>query len=654
MAQKKPSRAVKLFGTELPDSKGRELRAGALSAIFDNGALRYIRLNGVEILRAVAFLVRDENWGTFAPQISNLKIKTARDGVSIAYDGRCADAGRALAYKASISCSAGGHVKFAVTALPETDFLTNRTGFVVLHPLQGVAGRPVTVEHTGGKTEKSKFPAIVDPVQPFYGIRSLRHQAMPGVFATVRMEGYAFEMEDHRNWTDASFKTYVRPLAEPWPYTLPKGVAIEQSVTVTLEGKLPKPRASAGGARTVVTLGRAAGRLPSIGIGIPMQEAHASLAAKDLIKAAGVAHLVCQIDGRRNGQIEAAAAFRELKTHTGARLGVEIILPGKAAAEVELRPIAENIKAAGLVPDQVTITMAADLKAVLPGSKAPPGPGYREMCQAARAAFPGIPVGGGMLSYFTELNRKKPPAGLFDFISHTTCPIVHAADDISVMETLEALPYVIASAKAFLKGTPYHVGPSSIACRDNPYGASVAANPGNGRVCLSDMDPRQRGLFGAAWTLGYMAAFCEGGIASLTMGSTTGPAGLIHGKAAYPQPWFDDAGAAVYPAYQVIAGLAPASGARRLAAASDNPSAVAALAFQSKQGPVLWLANLTGGKRTVKIAGFKGKARLHMPSEANFAAIARDPYFLSKGGKVLNRVSSVDLGPYAVARIAAA
>jgi hypothetical protein len=31
------------------------------------------------------------------------------------------------------------------------------------------------------------------------------------------MEGDAWEMEDHRNWLDASFKTYVRPLALPYP-----------------------------------------------------------------------------------------------------------------------------------------------------------------------------------------------------------------------------------------------------------------------------------------------------------------------------------------------------------------------------------------------------------------------------------------------------
>ena len=79
--------------------------------------------------------------------------------------------------------------------------------------------------------ENSTFPALVDPVQPFLAIRALTHEVLPGLKATVRMEGDTFEMEDHRNWTDASFKTYVRPLALPWPYTLPAGEAVKQSVS---------------------------------------------------------------------------------------------------------------------------------------------------------------------------------------------------------------------------------------------------------------------------------------------------------------------------------------------------------------------------------------------------------------------------------------
>ena len=80
MATPKPSRAIKLLGTESPDPKSRMLRPGPSAAEFGNGALRYIRVNDVEVLRAIAFLVRDENWGTYAPAISNLKVKQGRDG----------------------------------------------------------------------------------------------------------------------------------------------------------------------------------------------------------------------------------------------------------------------------------------------------------------------------------------------------------------------------------------------------------------------------------------------------------------------------------------------------------------------------------------------------------------------------------------------
>jgi hypothetical protein len=51
------------------------------------------------------------------------------------------------------------------------------------------------------------------------------------------MEGDAFEMEDQRNWTDASYKTYVRPLAFPWGYTLAKGSRHAQSARLSFTGR---------------------------------------------------------------------------------------------------------------------------------------------------------------------------------------------------------------------------------------------------------------------------------------------------------------------------------------------------------------------------------------------------------------------------------
>ena len=64
-----PLRAVKLCGTEEIDSPSRKLIAGPLTAELENGQLRYIAFKGVEALRGIAFLVRDQNWGTYAPRI---------------------------------------------------------------------------------------------------------------------------------------------------------------------------------------------------------------------------------------------------------------------------------------------------------------------------------------------------------------------------------------------------------------------------------------------------------------------------------------------------------------------------------------------------------------------------------------------------------
>ena len=52
-----------------------------------------------------------------------------------------------------------------------------------------------------------------------------------------------------------------------------------------------------------------------------------------------------------------------------------------------------------------------------------------------------------MFSYFTELNRKRPPLDDIDLVTFTTCGLVHAGDDRTATETLEALPYIAKSAR---------------------------------------------------------------------------------------------------------------------------------------------------------------------------------------------------------------
>src|SRR5258706_4030411 len=193
MATSTASRAVRLCGTEQPDVVGRVLTAGPLSVELDNGNLRYLRVGGVEVLRALAYLVRDENWGTFVPVLSDLVVDQRADGFSVGYRARCERNGRTLDYEARIDGRDDGSLNFTGIATPATDFMTARTGCVVLHPLKGVAGRPLEVEHADGTVERSTFPRLVDPLQPFLDIRALGHEVMPGLKTVVRMEGGTFE-----------------------------------------------------------------------------------------------------------------------------------------------------------------------------------------------------------------------------------------------------------------------------------------------------------------------------------------------------------------------------------------------------------------------------------------------------------------------------
>ncbi|TIN72365.1 MAG: hypothetical protein E5Y30_07475, partial [Mesorhizobium sp.] len=79
------SLAVRLCGTEQLEEPLRTLRAGSLSLAFDNGALRYIRIGTIEVLRGISFLVRDENWGTCTPVLDDLRIDERPDAFAIEY-----------------------------------------------------------------------------------------------------------------------------------------------------------------------------------------------------------------------------------------------------------------------------------------------------------------------------------------------------------------------------------------------------------------------------------------------------------------------------------------------------------------------------------------------------------------------------------------
>lgn len=646
------SRALKYYGTEEPVTPPRVVSAGALEARLDGGNLRYIRIGGVEAIRAIAFLARDRNWGTYAATIEDLEVEESADGFLITYRARCGTDER-LVYDARIEGRADGSLTFTAEGLPETDFVTNRTGFIVLHPLAGVVDAPVTVEHTDGRIVESRFPVEVNPACPFHDIRALTHEIMPGVSVTCRMEGDAFEMEDHRNWLDASFKTYVRPLAEPWPYTLKKGERFTQKVTLTVTGAA-RAAATAEALPVKVTVGGPTGaRTPRLGLAVPAAAAKAALPHAALLKKARPAFLVCHFDPTEGHDSSTIADYKALGEAVGAPLFLEAVVPcldlrGAPTDNIDILHRDIGLIAAQTADvqwERIAVSPASDLKCTLPGSAFPPSPAWALLIEATRHAFPGIPVGGGMFSYFTELNRKRPPRGLLDFVCHSGAPIVHAGDDESVTETLEALPSVFSSVRAFMDDTPYYVFPTSVAMRMNPYGAAPAENPGNIRQAMNRDDPRERGLLGAAWYAGYFAHAARAGLDAVTLAAVAGPSGIVVSEHDGEYPWFGDAGAKVRPSWHAFAMAAHLAGRPALAVDSDWPRGVQAFAAEGEEGRRLVCVNLTDRPVTIAIEGARPRDAKIL-DEHSFEAACRDPDALKWSPDPDNELA---LAPYAIA-----
>ena len=154
----------------------------------------------------------------------------------------------------------------------------------------------------------------------------------------------------------------------------------------------------------------------------------------------------------------------------------------------------------------------------------PSGPTPNDAVPVLLHAFPGISVGGVSLTNFTEFNRC-PPTDDVDFLTFGNTAIVHAADDVSVVQTLEALPDIFASAQALQPGKPLHLGLFSIGMRSNPYGADIRPNPSGKPMAMARRDGRQNTSFAAAYAIAVLAQAARAGANSIALAMPDGELG---------------------------------------------------------------------------------------------------------------------------------
>lgn len=622
-----------IFGTSEAPSPVRRYQTGPLSLLYTNEAIRRISWNQTEIIRGITWPIRNKSWGTFVPEIRDEMLIEADGRVSGRLKFAVADGG--LISELEFAASGDGEVEVHLTMTPTAgSFETNRAGLTVLHPIRGLAGSPVQVRHPGEATEASEFPRHISPDQPVKDIAGLAYE-IGNVSVEIGFAGEVFEMEDQRNWSDASFKTYCVPLKFPFTYALDRQT--KQSVRISVSGGgSGSTTAQPAGSVTVEPTG---GVAPSIGIALE-QGWGGNASTLDATTVCGANHLLVRVTPSTDQAFLTESA--DLARRLGAEIDVELVLSDESPPEETLHAAAEALSSSGLAPTRLIALRNAYLASHQPSGPWPDGPGSNDVLKSTRRAFPNVQIGGGVLTNFTEFNRCRPDPELCDFITHGSTAIVHAGDDLSVVETLEALPHIYESTQSIGGGKPYRLGLVSIGMRSNPYGASVADNQMQTRETMAREDPRHRGLFGAAWAVGVLGSTIGSSVEALCLAAPAGPFGVAYERQNYPQPGYDDGIGTVYPMFNVVRFARQLAGGNRLSF-HGLPDGLTAYGASTGNTNAAMIANVSNQPKTVRLAR---KATLSILDRSTFDAAVSDVHWLDNAPD--KKFSEVELDPYAI------
>lgn len=368
-----------------------ELRAGPLRMAFDpaNGFIRHVRLGGQEVVRAIYGAVRDQNWDTIPSAITNLKTDAREDSFRISFDAHCQAREVDYVWRGTITGEPGGKVTYVFEGEARSGFLRNRIGLCVLHPIEECAGQKCMIEHVDGSREMGAFPRSISPEQPFFDIRAVNYGNVE-----VRCDGETFEMEDQRNWGDASFKTYSTPQRLPKPAAVSAGQKTRHEVSITLNDQphiwiADTPKFA----------------FPRIGTRIDLNPGSPDF-PKQLEEAA-----------KGGSALYAAFTFES-----------ESELAALADAVKRIRP---KIAMWLVFRKNETVTSAESLRT------------------AQRALGTDAEFAGGTREWFVDLNTQRPPQNYPGHLVYAATPHIHQPDDTTMIENIAGLAYGPETAKGF-------------------------------------------------------------------------------------------------------------------------------------------------------------------------------------------------------------
>lgn len=547
---------------------------------------RSIRAADVELVRRAYFAVRDPAWGTIEPEILARELEQHDGGFRLGV--RCLYRADPVHLEAEVEISAthDGVVRFRSTTIAASAFAYNRIGFCIHHPPAELTGATLlldgteTIEVPPGVLPQLRAGDLLAPaVGPF---SSLTITGASGARIELRFIGDEFELEDQRNWTDGSFKTYGPPLAMGPPSPLAPGDRLTQSIELRLldpprrrppsRPEMPELRFAADA--TTPQIGFAAGSSTSVD--------------GNLARLARPAHLRVDL---RDGRTALERTLRLASTlQTGIQLGLHLPLTdaeredlGGVTFDGRLRSVLVLYRDAELLTDEENAETMRRLLGVSGGDPR---------------------LWTGTDAYYAQLNRGLR-TGLGTCLTFSMHPQEHASDEESLVETLEIQRDVVCDLKAKQPGCRISLGAVTVGRRRN-----FSAPPG---VAVADPvpDPRQSSLFGSAWSLASVRYLSDAGVDEVSYHTLSGVGGLI------------DCKGLATPLLHLFADLAEI-GDRPTILESTAPVRCAGLAFRSAASLVMLVGNLRAERLRVRLP-LSADGHIRRLNDASLASARAQP-----------------------------
>ena len=569
------------------------VRVGDVTVTIDGADLRDIRWQDHEAIRRIYPVFQDRNWTNRLFTIAGTEPTESDGAIDFTAHGTGSFDAEPLEWTvvARITDRAVSYRFHAHTRAP---FWRNRLGMCVLHPMLA-AGSAVVVEHTDGQTTYAHLPTEISAHQPFVDMRSITHELPGRGHARVRFDGEVFEMEDHRNWTDASFKTYCTPISLPFPVEVVPGQDIDQEIVVDFDAG-PQSSAPVSPIADDVVEIRRTGEvtdLPRLGLSWapdspPITDADIAALASLRLDHLRVAVSVPDSTGPDSAGPAHLVEAASIAHGIGARLRI---------ASVSREP--EELAAFAELP--VDVIGAIDCWYVFSEQdKVTPDDWAPRAREALGERYSDVALGGGTDLYFTELNREPPDPSMFDVLNFSMNPQVHAFDTRTLIQNAMTQSVVAANAPRLTRATPVSVSPISLRPRFNPNATEPDLDVSNTPL-PSDVDARQMTYVAAHWTamsIKYLAQ--AGSIAHATYFEAMGWKGIIESAAGSSDPVnFPSTPGQRFPVWDVFAGLAGMT--RAHTAQSSAPEEADALIVDDGAKERAFVVNWSEEPRVVRI-----------------------------------------------------